>query len=80
MKKFLTKTNDYTSVDIVIECECCSHLLRVTKYTDEEEFNLMCYSCSLPENATKKNLVWDVILNKKNAMELANSILDIYNE
>ena len=71
MKKFLTKTNDYTSVDIVIECECYSHLLRVTKYTDEEEFTLMCYSCSLPENATEKNLMWD-------AMELANSILEIY--
>jgi len=38
----------------------------------------MHYSCGLPENISEKTLCWDVIIDEDQALDLANSILDIY--
>ena len=40
----------------------------------------MHYSCSPEEAVDDKNLCWDVILNKKKAVELAESILKMYED
>jgi hypothetical protein len=82
MKKFLYKRKvideGYDCCDIIVDCECHSHILRVLKYSDEESLSLMHYSCGLPENISEKTLCWDVIIDKGQALDLANSILDIY--
>ena len=38
----------------------------------------MHYSCALPENVSEDTLCWDIIMDKEQAVDLANSILDIY--
>jgi hypothetical protein len=79
MKKFITKDDEeYTCHDLIVNCECHAHILRVLKYNDEESLNLMHYSCGLPENISENTLCWDVIIDKNQAVDLANSILEIY--
>ena len=80
MKKFITKDSEIISHDIITDCDCFAHLLRITKYSDEDELSLMHYSCVPEEAVDTKNLCWDVILNKKKAVELAESILKMYED
>ena len=81
MKDFVTDPNkDYITHDIITDCDCQSHLLRVTKFDDEEGISICHYSCNPKEVDDSKNLCWDVILSKKKAVSLARSILQILKE
>ena len=81
MKDFVTDTSkDYITHDIITDCDCQSHLLRVTKFDDEEGISISHYSCNPKEVDDSKNLCWDVILSKKKAVSLARSILQILKE
>tara|TARA_A100001515_G_scaffold143316_1_gene144145 strand:- start:136 stop:351 length:216 start_codon:yes stop_codon:yes gene_type:complete len=64
--------------DIITNCDCQAHLLRITKFDDEESISITHYSCSPEEVDDSKNLCWDVILNKEKAINLAESIFQIY--
>ena len=64
--------------DIITNCDCQTHLLRITKFDDEESISITHYSCSPEEVDDSKNLCWDVILNKEKAINLAESIFQIY--
>ena len=69
--------NDITH-DVITNCDCQTHLLRITKFDDEESISITHYSCSPEEVDDSKNLCWDVILNKEKAINLAESIFQIY--
>ena len=64
--------------DIITNCDCQAHLLRITKFDDEESISITHYSCSPEEVDDSKNLCWDVVLNKEKAINLAESIFKIY--
>jgi len=64
--------------DVITDCDCQAHLLRITKFDDEESISITHYSCSPEEVDDSKNLCWDVILNKEKAINLAESIFQIY--
>jgi len=78
MNKLITNNKDYVEHDILTDCECGAHFLRVTKFTDEDALSISHYSCSPQEVDESKDLCWDVILDKEKSIELANSILKIY--
>lgn len=80
MNDFITDDKDYITHDIVTDCDCQAHLLRVTKYNDEEGISITHYSSNSQEVDDSKNLCWDVILSKKKAVSLARSILQILKE
>ena len=40
----------------------------------------MHYSCGLPEDINEKTLCWDILLDKSQAIDLANSILEMYED
>ena len=80
MNDFIADDKDYITHDIVTDCDCQAHLLRVTKYNDEEGISITHYSCNSQEVDDSKNLCWDVILSKKKAVSLARSILQILKE
>ena len=80
MNDFIADNKDYITHDIVIDCDCQAHLLRVTKYNDEEGISITHYSSNSQEVDDSKNLCWDVILSKKKAVSLARSILQILKE
>ena len=81
MKDFVTDTSkDYITHDIITDCDCQSHLLRVTKFDDEEGISISHYSCNPKEVDDSKNLCWDIILEKEKAATLAMSILQILKE
>lgn len=80
MNDFIADDKDYITHDIVIDCDCQAHLLRVTKYNDEEGISITHYSSNSQEVDDSKNLCWDVILSKKKAVSLARSILQILKE
>lgn len=79
-KKFITKDTDYISHNLVVECDCKAHLLTINKFTDDDTLSIMHHSCHVPKKAKKKNLCWDIILQKKEAILLAKSILDMYSD
>lgn len=79
MKDFITDSKNYITHDIITDCDCQAHLLRVTKFDDEESISIAHYSSSPQEVDDSKNLCWDVILSEKKAISLARSILQIYN-
>jgi predicted ATP-grasp superfamily ATP-dependent carboligase len=78
MNKLITKNKDYVDYNIVTDCECGAHLLKITKYADESALTISHYSCNSHEVSSAKNLCWDVLLDKEKAVELAESILDMY--
>jgi len=78
MKKLITSDKDYIEHDIVTDCDCSAHFLRITKFTDEDSLSVAHYSCSPQEVDESKDLCWDVILDKEKSIKLANSILEIY--
>jgi hypothetical protein len=81
MKKFIYKDDEECcSHDLIVNCECNAHILRILKYNDDESLSLMHYSCGLPENVSENTLCWDVLLSKKQALSLASSILEIYGD
>ena len=78
ISKTVTTTNEGITSDIIFKNKEYFNLLRTIKYIDEETVNLMCYSCALSENATEKNLMWNINLSHTDAKEFAESILEIY--
>tara|TARA_R110000824_G_scaffold224418_1_gene412072 strand:+ start:167 stop:406 length:240 start_codon:yes stop_codon:yes gene_type:complete len=78
MNKLITNNKEYVEHDIITDCECAAHLLRVVKFTDEADLSISHYSCSPQEVDESKDLCWDVILDKKKSIELATAILEIY--
>lgn len=78
--KFITTDKDNKACDIVVDCECHAHILRILKYSDETSLSLMHYSCGLPEDINEKTLCWDILLDKSQAIDLANSILEMYED
>lgn len=79
-KKFITRDTDFISHNLVVECDCKAHLLTINKFTDDETLSILHHSCSVPKKAKKKNLCWDIVLQKKEAILLANSILEMYSD
>ena len=78
MSDFIADDKDYITHDIVTDCDCQAHLLRITKFDDEESISITHYSCIPEEVDDSKNLCWDVVLNKEKAINLAESIFKIY--
>jgi len=79
MKDFVTNSDkDFVNHDIIVDCDCLAHLLRVTQFSGEDSLSITHYSCSPSEVDDSKNSCWDIILNKEKALKLAESILQIY--
>lgn len=81
MREFIASSDkDFITHDIITDCDCQSHLLRLTKFDDEEGISISHYSCSPQEVDDSKNLCWDIILDKEKAISLAKSIFQICKE
>ena len=78
MNKLITNDKDYIEHDIITDCDCSAHFLRVVKFTDEDSLSISHYSCSPQEVDESKDLCWDVILDKGTSIELATAILEMY--
>ena len=78
MNKLITNNKDYVEHDILTDCECHVHFLRVTKFADDDYLSISHYSCSPHEVNESKDLCWDVVLDREKSIEFAKSILKIY--
>ena len=77
-KSLITNNKDYVEHDIITDCDCAAHFLRVVKYTGEDSLSISHYSCSPQEVDESKDLCWDIILDKEKSRELATAILEMY--
>ncbi len=79
MKKFITRERDnFITHDVITNCVCGQHLLRLCQYDNEDQVSIMHYSCAPEEAQDSENLCWDVILDKKQALELASAIFFVF--